>query len=128
MPDFSDGELIKVIGDFLEQGLAENIVAMFKKEPELHRLTGELLKDERFMVRMGIAVLYEELAVERSKEISMAIPGLRPLLTDETNYIRGEACNILSIINNFEARKLLSSMVDDPDPQVREIVADSLFS
>ena len=123
MSDFSDEELIKVIGDFLEQGLAENIVAMFKKEPELHRLTGELLKDERFMVRMGIAVLYEELVVEGSEEIPLAIPGLRPLLTDETNYIRGEACNILSIINNAEARKLLTSMEDVP---ATEFILDKL--
>ena len=126
MSDFSDEELLKVIGDFLEQGLAENIVAMFRKEPELHRLTGELLKDERFMVRMGVAVLYEELAVVQSSELTLAIPGLRPLLANATAYIRGEACNILSIINNAEARKLLAAMVDDPDPQVREIVADSL--
>ena len=126
MPDLSDEEILKVISDFLEQGLAENIVAMFKKEPELHRLTGELLKDERFMVRMGVAVLYEELAVAQPAEISLAIPGLRPLLTDDTAYIRGEACNILGIINTPEALTLLASMVEDPDPQVREIVADSL--
>ena len=126
MADFSDEELLKVVGDFLEQGLAENIVAMFKKEPELHRLTGELLRDERFMVRMGVAVLYEELAVVRLAEISLAIPGLRPLLADEIAYVRGEACNILGIINNAEAHELLISMVADPDPQVREIVADSL--
>ena len=126
MSGFSDEELLKVISDFLEQGLAENIVAMFKKEPELHRLTGKLLKDERFMVRMGVAVLYEELAVVRPGETALAIPGLRPLLADETVYVRGEACNILAIINNPEARKLLTSMVDDPDPQVREIVVDSL--
>ena len=126
MSDFSDEELLKVIGDFLEQGLAENIVAMFKKEPELHRLTGEILKDERFMVRMGVAVLYEELAEARPAEVALAIPGLRPLLTDETAYVRGEACNILGLINNPEARQLLSGMAADPDPQVREIVADSL--
>ncbi len=126
MADFSDQELIKVIGDFLEKGLAENIVAMFKKEPELHRLSGELLRDERFMVRMGVAVLYEELAVMRPTEITLAIPGLRPLLADQTAYVRGEACNLLGIINNSEARELLAGMADDPDPQVREIVADFL--
>ena len=126
MADFSDEELIKVVGDFLEKGLAENIVAMFKKEPELHRLSGELLKDERFMVRMGVAVLYEELAVMRPAEIALAIPGLRPILADETAYVRGEACNLLGIINNGEARELLAAMAEDPDPQVREIVADFL--
>ena len=126
MPDFSDQELLEVIGDFLEKGLAENIVAMFKKEPELHRLSGELLKDERFMVRMGVAVLYEELAVMRPEETPLAIPAIIPLLASETAYIRGEACNILGIINNGAASELLAAMADDPDPQVREIVADFL--
>ena len=126
MTDFSDEDLLTVISDFLERGLAENIVAMFKKEPDLHRLTGKLLRDERFMVRMGVAVLYEELAIVRPGEIALAIPGLRPLLADETSYVRGEACNILGIINSPEARELLASIRKDPDPQVREIVADIL--
>jgi len=124
--DFIDKELLTVISDFLEKGLAENIVAMFKKEPELHRLTGELLRDERFMVRMGVAVLYEELAEIRPAEAALAIPALTPLLNDATAYVRGEACNILGLIDTDESRALLSSMADDPDPQVREIVADFL--
>ena len=78
------------------------------------------------MVRMGVAVLYEELAGIRPGETALAIPGLRPLLTDETPYVRGEACNILGIINNREALELLAPMRKDPDPQVREIVADLL--
>ena len=126
MSDFSDEELIDVISDFLEKGLAENIVAMFKKEPELHRLTGELLKDERFMVRMGVAILYEELVTIRPTETILAIPALKPLLTNPESYVRGEACNILGIINSTEAITLLATMTNDPDPQVREIVADYL--
>ena len=126
MVDFSDEELLNVISDFLEKGLAENIIAMFKKEPELHRLTGELLKDERFMVRMGVAILYEELVTGRPEETTLAIPSLRPLLTNKISYVRGEACNILGTINSNAARTLLATMANDPDPQVREIVADYL--
>ena len=126
MVDFSDEELITVISDFLEKGLVGNIVVMFKKEPELHRLTGELLKDERFMVRMGVAILYEELVAIRPDETILAIPSLKPLLKNEISYIRGEACNILGTINSDAARALLATMADDPDPQVREIVTDYL--
>jgi HEAT repeat protein len=78
------------------------------------------------MVRMGVAVVYEELAAERPVEVALAIPAMKPLLSDETAYVRGEACNILGLINTDEARKLLAGMADDPDPQVREIVADYL--
>jgi len=121
-----DLELLQVISDFLEQGLAENIAAMYRQDPALHRLTGELLCDERFMVRMGVAVLYEELAETSPGKLPRAIPALQPLLTDPTAYIRGEACNILGLINTPEARALLQTMTNDPDPQVREIVTDCL--
>ncbi|MFO7606089.1 MAG: HEAT repeat domain-containing protein [Desulfurivibrionaceae bacterium] len=126
MTVFSDEEMLAVISDFLEKGLAENIVAMYKKDPSLHRLTGGLLRDERFMVRMGAAILYEELAAARPDETALAVPALEPLLADETAYVRGEACNILGLIGTDEARTLLAGMADDPDPQVREIVADYL--
>jgi len=121
-----DRELLKVIGDFLEQGLAENIAAMYRQDPELHRLTGELLRDERFMVRMGVAVLYEELAATRPAELPRAIPNLKPLLASPLAYVRGEACNILGMINTPEARELLKGLAADEDPQVREIVGDCL--
>ncbi|MBU4263626.1 MAG: hypothetical protein KKC76_17360 [Proteobacteria bacterium] len=59
-------ELIKTIADFIEMGHIENIVAMFKQDKEYYQFSGELIKDERFIVRMGMAVLFEQLA-----EISM---------------------------------------------------------
>jgi len=121
-----DRELLKVIGEFLEQGLAENIAAMYRQDPGLHRLTGELLRDERFMVRMGVAVFYEELAATRPGDLALAIPGLTTLLGDPVAYVRGEACGLLGIINTAAARDLLKGMADDADPQVREIVADCL--
>lgn len=126
MTEFTDKEMLAVISDFLEKGLAENIVAMYKKDPGLHQLTCELLRDERFMVRMGVAVLYEELAAARPDETARAVPALEPLLADETAYVRGEACNLLGLIGTDEARTLLAGMAEDPDPQVREIVADFL--
>jgi len=99
---------------------------MYRQDPELHRLTGELLRDERFMVRLGVAVLYEELAATRPEEMPRAIPSLTPLLTDPLAYVRGEACNILGLINSAAARALLKGLATDEDPQVREIVADCL--
>jgi len=106
--------------------LAENIAAMYRQDPELHRLTGELLRDERFMVRMGTAVLYEELAETSPEELPRAIPALKPLLADPTAYVRGETCTILGLIGTPAARALLATMANDPDPQVREIVGDYL--
>ncbi|MGV1100626.1 HEAT repeat domain-containing protein [Thiovibrio sp. JS02] len=126
MVDDNDRELIKVIGDFLEMGHVENIMAMFKQDPSHYRLTGELLQDERFMVRMGVAVLFEELKAIRPAEIALATPSLLPLLAAETPWIRGEAVNILGIIGTPEALAHISPLADDPEAQIREIVADIL--
>jgi hypothetical protein len=117
-------DILKVIGDFLELGHVENIIAMFKQDRGLYDLTGDLLRDERFSVRLGIGVLFEDLAVIRSKEISLAIPSLLPLLQEQNPILRGEAATILGIIGSRDALAPLDKLKNDPDSQVREIITD----
>jgi hypothetical protein len=117
-------DMLQVIGDFLELGHVENIVAMFKQDRSLYDLTGDLLRDERFTVRLGIGVLFEELALIRPTEIPLAIPSLLPLLQEQNPILRGEAANILGIIGSRDALRQLVQLKEDPDSQVREIVAD----
>ncbi|MFC1837148.1 HEAT repeat domain-containing protein [Thermodesulfobacteriota bacterium] len=117
-------DIVQVIGDFLELGHVENIVSMFKLDRSLYNHTGDILRDERFAVRLGVAVLFEELADIRPEEIPLAIPALLPLLEEQNPILRGEAATILGIIGTDEAREPLLALLDDPDPQVREIVTD----
>lgn len=119
-------ELLALIGDTIETGLVENVAAMFRQDPDLYLLAGDLIRDERFVVRVGMAVLFEELAVTRPAEIRLAIPALLPLLTDQTASIRGEAATLLGIIASPEALAAVVSLHHDADPQVAEIVADIL--
>jgi HEAT repeat protein len=124
----SDEETRKIIADFLEMGLADNIVAMFRQDETLYDWTALLLDDERFMVRMGLVVVFEELVkTEGAEKTARAIPALAPLLRQETAaYVRGEAATLLGLIGTEEAKRHLLPLVDDPDPQVREIVRDLL--
>ena len=126
MHEDEQAELISVIADFLEMGHVENIMAMFKQDTALYGLSGELLRDERFMVRMGMAVLFEELKVIRPQEVTLAIPALLPILGEETPWMRGEAVNLLAIIGTPEALAHLKPLADDPEPQIREMVQDIL--
>ena len=119
-------ELLALIGDTIETGLVENVAAMFLQDPDLYQLAGELIRDERFVVRVGTAVLFEELAVTRPAEIRLATPVLLPLLTDQTASIRGEAATLLGIIGSPEALAAVATLHHDADPQVAEIVADIL--
>ena len=120
----SNIDMLQVIGDFLELGHVENIVAMFKQDRSLYNLTGDLIRDERFAVRLGIAVLFEELAVIHPQEMPLAIPSLLPLLQEQNPLLRGEAATILGIIGSKDAIKQLVKLKDDPDSQVREIITD----
>lgn len=121
----SDEEMITVIADFLEQGLAANIVSMFKADIAYYPLVAEILKDERFAVRLGVSVLFEELKKERPQEVALALPALIPLLGKSTPaYIRGEAVSILGIIGSGRALDLLKTLVNDEDPQIAEIARD----
>jgi hypothetical protein len=86
-------DIVKVIGDFLELGHVENIVAMFKQDTGLYDHTGSLLRDERFTVRLGTAVLFEELALIRPDEISLAIPSLLPPSRGAKSFTEGRSGN-----------------------------------
>ncbi len=123
----SDEEMIRVIADFLDQGLVANIVSMFKADTSYYPLVAEVLKDERFAVRLGVSVLFEDLKEERPDEVVLALSGLAPLLDKTTPaYVRGEAVSIVGIIGNAEALALLKPLANDDDPQVAEIVRDYL--
>jgi HEAT repeat protein len=121
MDQVSDDELKKVIKDFLEMGHVENIVAMFRRDPRYYAWTGEILDDERFNVRLGVSVLFEELQPLQPERLVLAIPSLASLLQSASALIRGEAINVLGIIGTDEAITLVRQMLDDPSPQVREM-------
>jgi HEAT repeat protein len=105
---------------------AENIVAMFKQDTSLYDLTGELISDERFVVRMGMAVLFEKLKATNPEDVALALPELLPLLQEKRVYIRGEAVSLLITIDSPEAAPAIKQWKDDPDPQVAAMVGDYL--
>lgn len=120
--EVSDQDLKKVIADFLDQGHVDNIIAMFRRDPQYYEWTGDILLDERFNVRLGVTVLFEELRAIQPDKPALAIPSLVKLLDSENPIIRGEAVSILGIIGTSEAMTLIRSLQSDPSPQVREMV------
>ncbi len=120
--EVSDQELKVVISDFLEMGHVDNIIALFRSEPQYYEWTGELLKDERFNVRLGLSVLFEELKILQPEKLSIAIPSLVDALGSEESLIRGEAVSLLGIIGTDIALDHIRNIRNDTSPQVREIV------
>jgi hypothetical protein len=120
--EVDDQELKKVIADFLDQGHVDNIVAMFRHDPKYYGWTGELLADERFSVRLGVAVLFEELRASQPEKIGLAVPSLLTLLESSQPLLRGEAVSLLAVIGGEEAESHIRRLEADPSPQVREMV------
>jgi len=121
-----DDELLQVIKDFLNMGHVDNIVAMFHRGACPFDWTGAILDDERLTVRLGVAVVFEELRRRRSDRLATAIPSLLPLLASEQAHLRGDAITVLGIIATPEALEYIRAQAGDPHPLVREIVADIL--
>ena len=120
--EVTDHELKKVISDFLEMGHVDNIVAMFRSDPQYYEWTGELLDDERFNVRLGLSVLFEELKTLQPENLPLAIPSLVDALSSDEPLIRGEAVSLLGIVGTDIALHHIKNIQNDTNPQVREIV------
>ena len=120
----SDKELKKVIADFLEMGHVDNIFEMFKQDTRYYDWVGELLDDERFNVRLGISVLFEELKIHCENEISLAVPSLCEAFGQSLPHVRGEAISVLGIIGNESAIQCIRRGLEDDSPQVREVARD----
>ncbi len=122
MTAVSDEELKKTIKDFLEMGHVDNIVSMFKRDASYYPWTGTLLDDERFNVRLGVTILFEELKEIQPDKLELAVPSLKELLKSDSPNIRGEAVGVLGIIGSRPAVALIEMMKEDPHPQVQEMV------
>ncbi len=118
----SDQELKRVIADFLDQGHVENIIAMFRREPSYYAWTGDLLQDDRFSVRLGLSVLFEELVELQPEKTVLAVPSLIQALENPEPLLRGEAASLLGMIGTKEAIAHVRLLENDGNPQVREMV------
>lgn len=121
-----DENLLGVIKDFLEMGHVDNIVAMFHRNHEYYQWAGEILDDDRFRVRLGVSVLFEELRKREPEALDQAVPSLLRLLQSEKPHIRGEAVTVLGIIGSRAAVDAVKTMLHDKQPQICEIAADIL--
>lgn len=124
--EVSDQELKKVIADFLEMGHADNIFEMFKQDVRYYTWVGELIDDERFAVRLGISVLFEELKNHCPEDMHLAVPSLCRVLDDAPPHVRGDAINVLGIIGTDAALEGVRRALQDESPQVREVAGDVL--
>ncbi len=127
MTSFSvNDQLLQMIADYMNRGFLENIIDMFKYDTSLYRFVGDLIRDERIRVRIGTTALIEELKETRPEEVALAIPSLLPLLQDINPTVRGDAAYLIGIIGESESLERLRPLLNDPSPQVAEVVREIL--
>ena len=127
MSNSSNQQLREVIADFLEMGHIDTIITMFKRDPSCLLLSGGLIQDERFKVRIGMAVLFEELVAEMPHTVmDAAVPSLAVAMRHDALYVRGDAACLMATIRSSMALDVLAEFRHDPDPQISEIVEEAL--
>lgn len=115
-----------MIADYMEKGFLENIIDMFKHDASLYAYIGELMKDERLMVRIGISALLDTLKTEDPENISKAIPSILPLLKDKNPVLRSDAVYFLGMIGNKDVIPFLREAIEDEDENVRVIAKEAI--
>ncbi|MFN6961770.1 MAG: HEAT repeat domain-containing protein, partial [Rhodocyclaceae bacterium] len=75
-------------------------------------------------VRLGAHAVLERYA--GTPALQALIPALAMLSGHGDPRVRADACHLLGLSRSPAASRYLEARRDDPDPDVREIVADSL--
>ena len=117
---------IKMITDYMENGYLENIIDMFKHDPEYYQHIGSMLGDERMGVRIGTIALVETLVDVENNNLPASIPGVASLLNDPNVTIRGDAAHLLGIIGHKNALSYLQNALHDENEMVRENVSEAI--
>jgi HEAT repeat protein len=119
-------DLKTMLADYMENGLLDNIIDMFKHDQSLYAYIGDLITDERIRVRIGATALVESLRKEDPENVKKAIPHLLPLLKAEAPVIRGDAAYLLGVIGNRDVVPFLNEIINDADTNVRVIAEEAI--
>jgi len=114
------------IAEFLGKGLLDVLVDLFKTDPALYALLGELLSNPEMGVRLGASALVEELAVVDPGNRSLAAAALAPLLKGADPVRRGDAAYLLGFVGAAGDLQALDALAaQDANADVREAAAEA---
>ena len=119
-------DIKSMIADYMEKGFLDNIIDMFKHDSSLYAYIGNLMTDERLVVRIGILALVETLKTENPENLSKAMPSVIPLLKDQNPFVKGDAAYLLGIIGHIDAIPFLEEIIKDEDANVRIIAKEAI--
>lgn len=114
------------LSETLEGGGLDSVIAACRRSPELLpdlvTLGGDL--DTPFAVRIGVGAVIEELAGDPA--LHGAEPAILALADSPHASVRADAAHFLGLLGTHTAQVRLALLLDDSDPEVREIAGESL--
>ena len=114
------------VAEFLGRGLLDVMVDLFKSDPALYGLLGELLASPEMGVRLGASALVEELAVTDPDRRPLAAAALAPLLGEADPVRRGDAAWLLGFVGGAAELAALAAVAEsDPNADVREAAVEA---
>lgn len=114
------------VAAFLGEGALDTLVSLFKTDPGLNALLGELLASPEIGVRLGAAALVEELAAVDPSRRPQAAAALAPLLAAADPVLRGDAAYLLGFTGGTTELPALDALAAaDPSADVREAAAEA---
>ncbi len=121
-----DEEMRAMLIEYMAKGFLENIIALFRQEPDLVRFIPDLIADDQVVVRLGTTALVEELAGTHRRQLWPAAAGLAALLDHANPTVRGDAVNLLGIIGDPSVRDAVSRLDRDANEAVRMLAREAL--
>lgn len=122
----TDAGRVTYLSELLERGGLAKAIHYIRREPERATALVELLGDPtlNLQIRLGCAAVLE--SFENSDILRQLTRSLIKLTEHNDARIRADACYMLGLGRDPAARVHLEACQTDPDPDVREIVQDSL--
>jgi hypothetical protein len=111
--------------ELLKAGKLPQAITAISQDPARLQSLLLLLDDPEtdLHVRVGIGAVVEEFA---GTALARHLDQLTALTHAKDAHVRGDACHYLALTRDPKAIPLLERMLNDPEPQVRELAADGL--
>lgn len=112
--------------EMLASGELNRVLALIRREPDLLGVLPALLADPQtdLPVRVGIGAIFEEFRGHTG--LAGLVDELAALTRHAGPHLRADAAHLLALTGNARAGMLLKPLLDDPNPQVREVAAEGL--
>jgi thiol-disulfide isomerase/thioredoxin len=121
-----EGTVSGYYASLLIQGRAEEILNMARENPDISFVMAELLVDPDMGVRIGAAVVLQEIQKKDARIVSEAIRRVSGKVASLDDRIKGDFAFILGELGNEAAREYLLGLANDENREVRETAIEAL--